>query len=177
MRSLGVALGTGVASWAGTTRFMECGGGCDGIHPDEPIVVGAEALIAFADSINDTVRIECKLTSAFIADLLESFNENDPPPRAKLEVRQIDVEKYSGRRLVLRLLNVHALAGGGYTGPKWMDTSGELWDGPSLVASFESHATGGVGLTTCKSARSLSENSAGKIAEWLRSPGLEAKLK
>jgi hypothetical protein len=177
LRVVGASLGESVAGWAFQTRFMQCRDDCSGIHPDEPIAVGAQILIGDADAINDTVRDECRWPTAMVTKLVAAFNEDDPPPRAKLESRAIDIEKYLGRRLLLRVNNVHAAGGGGLSGPKWMDMSGELWDGKSLVASFESHSTSGRGLTMCRSVDSLSDSSADMIAKWLRSPTLDAKLR
>ena len=177
LRAVGASLGENVAQWVFETRFMQCRDDCGGIHPDEPIAVGAHVLIGDADAINDTVRDECRWPTAMVARLVTAFNEDEPRPRAKLESRAIDIEKYPGRRLVLRVNNVHAAGGGGLSGPKWMDMSGELWDGRSLVASFESHSTSGRGLTMCRSVDSLSESSADMIAKWLRSPTLDAKLR
>jgi len=176
LRAIGASLGESVAGWVAQTQFMTCGVDCVGIHPDEPIVVGAEVLIGDADAINDTVRNECRFTTAMVGLLVKTFNEYDPPPRAKLESRAIDIQQYSGRRLLLRVNNVHALGGGGWTGPKWMDMSGELWDGKTLVGNFVSHTSSGRGLTTCRSVDSLNESTADKIVEWLRSPTLGATL-
>ncbi|MBC7954655.1 MAG: hypothetical protein H7Y33_02125 [Cytophagales bacterium] len=178
LRTLGASLGESAADWAAQTRFMECGEGCAGIHPDETIVVGAEVVIDNTEAINDTVRNDCRWPTAMVSRLIKAFNESDdPPPRAKLESRPIDIEKYSGRRLVLRLNEVHALGGGGYTGPKWMTMSGELREGKALIANFESHSQSGRGLTTCRSVDSLSDSTTEMIVKWLRSPTLGAKLK
>ena len=75
--------------------------------------MGAEVLVGSVDAINDTVRNDCRWPTAMVSRLIKAFNESDdPPPRAKLESRPIDIEKYPGRRLVLRLNEVHALGGG-----------------------------------------------------------------
>jgi hypothetical protein len=177
LRGLGASLGENVAGWVSKMHFMECRDDCDGIHPDEPIAVGAQILIGRADALNDTVRNECRWPTAMVSLLLKTYNDNDPPPRAKLESRAIDIEKYPGRRLVLRVIDVHALAGGGWTGPKWMDMSGELWDGKTMVANFDSHTNSGRSLSTCGSVESLSESTADMIVEWLRSPSLGASLR
>lgn len=176
LRAIGVALGEGASDWASQTRFMECGEDCVGIHPDEPIAMGARILLGSVDAINETVRDECRWPTAMVGKLVKVFNESDPPPRARLESRAIDIEKYPGRRLVLRVNNVHALGGGGITGPKWMEMSGELWDGKNLVANFRSYTSSGRGLTTCRSVDSLSDSTADMIAQWLRSPSLGANL-
>ena len=176
LNKIGTSMGEDVGEWIAQTRFMACHEGCSGIHPDETIVVGDAILMGDADAINDTVRNECHWPTEMVSRLVKEFNGNDSPPRAKLESRRIDIEKYSGRRLVLRVNNVHALAGGGYTGPKWMDMSGELREGNVLVASFQSHATSGRGLTTCRSVDSLSDSTTEMIVKWLNSPSLDARL-
>ncbi len=139
-------------------------------------IVGKEVLIGDDDALNETVRRDCKFQTAIIGTLLTAFNDVDPPPRARLESGIVHPDAKTGRRLVLRVMNVHALAGGGWTGPKWMDLAGELYDGKTMVGSFESHTTSGRGLTTCRSVESLSESSADRIANWLRSPSLGARL-
>lgn len=176
LNKIGTSIGESTAEWISQTRFMECHEGCSGIHPDETIVVGEEILIGNADAINDTVRNECHWLTAMVSRIVNRFNENEPPPRAKLESRRIDIEKYTGRRLVLRVNEVHALGGGGITGPKWMDMSGELREGNLLVASFHSHTNSGRGLTTCRSLDSLSDSTTEMIVKWLNSPSIGAKL-
>lgn len=177
LRALGATFGKNAAQWAAQTRLMECRDDCSGIHPDETIVVGAQILLADAEAINDTVRDDCRWPTAMVSRLVKAFNEDDLRPRAKLESRPIDIETYPGRRLVLRVKDVHALAGGGLSGPKWMTMAGELREGKLLVADFESHSTSGRGLTTCRSVDSLSDSTTSMIVEWLRSPTLGAKLK
>jgi hypothetical protein len=106
-----------------------------------------------------------------------AFNDEDPPPRAKLESRAIDIEKYPGRRLVLRVNTVHAVGGGGFSGPKWMNASGEMWDGKSQVASFVFNTHTMTGFTTCKAVNSMISDSASSIAQWLRSPSVGARIR
>ena len=176
LNKTGTSIGESTAEWISQTRFMACRDNCTGIHPDETIVVGEEILIGNADAINDTVRNDCHWPTAMVSRIVKAFNENEPAPRANLESRHIDTQKYAGRRLVLRVNNIHALAGGGYSGPKWMDMSGELREGNLLVASFQSHSTSGRGLTTCRSLDSLSDDTTEMIVKWLNSPSIDAKL-
>jgi len=178
LRALGVSLAESAADWATQTSFMECRDDCAGIHPDEIIVVGAEVLAVSAGALSETVRDECRWPTTMMSRLVKAFNESDEPsPRAKLESRPIDIDKYPGRRLVLRVSDVHALGGGGLSGPKWMAMTGELREGNILVANFSSYSQSGRGLTTCRSVDSLSDSTAEMIVKWLRSPTLDAKLK
>lgn len=175
---LGTSLGKEVSDWVVRTPLAPCGDDCAGIHPDEPIVVGAEVLVTHAESVNDTVRQECSWLTDMVKRLARSFNEDrSPTPRAKLEPRAIDIQKYPGRRLVLRVNEMHALGGGGWSGPKWLSMSGELYDGKLLVGSFQSYTTSGRGFTTCRSVDSLSDHTVEMVADWLISPTLNADLR
>jgi hypothetical protein len=177
LKDAATAVGDGVAQWHKGRRFMACGEGCMGINPDETIVIGKEVLLVTPDAINSTVRDECRFRTEMVERLVKAFNGNDPPPRAKLEARTLDVLAYRGRRLILKVNDVHALGGGGITGPKWMDMSGELREGDTLVANFVSHTKSGRGLTTCRSVDSLSDATTYMIVEWLRNPTLDAMLR
>lgn len=176
LKETGTSIGESVGEWMSQTHLMTCGEGCAGIHPDETIVVGAEVLIGSTDAINDTVRNDCHFQTTLVTRLVEAFNGGDPPPRAKLESRPVDIEKYTGRRLILRVHNVHAVGGGGFSGPKWMDMSGELREGNALVGSFHSHTSSGRGLTTCRSVDSLTDSTVDMIVKWLNSPSLDSRL-
>ncbi|MEN3110009.1 hypothetical protein ACFONG_12270 [Uliginosibacterium paludis] len=176
LNGIGASLGESAGEWMSQTRLPTCAEGCTGLHPDEPIVVATEVLIAHADAINDTVRDDCQFQTALVTRLVKAFNESDRPSRARLEARSIDIEQYSGRRLILRVNNVHALGGGGFSGPKWMNMSGELRDGKLLVGSFHSHTTSGRGVTTCRSVDALIEKTVELISEWLSDPVIDADL-
>lgn len=176
LNEIGTSIGESAGDWLSQTHLMTCGEGCTGIHPDETIVVGAEVLIGNADAINDTVRNDCHFQTTLVTRLVEAFNAGDPPPRAKLESRNIDIEQYTGRRLILRVNSVHAIGGGGWSGPKWMDMSGELREGNVLVGSFHSYSTSGRGLTTCRSVDSLTDSTVDMIVQWLNSPSIGSQL-
>lgn len=177
LKSIGTYLGGDIGKWVEPARFMECGEACTGIHPDEPIVVGAEVLLGGPDAINSTVRDECRFQPKMAARLVEEYNGVDyPPQRAKLDPRAIDVEKYTGRRLILKVNDVHAVGGGGFTGPKWAVMSGEMREGDQVVASFSVKNTSGRGFTTCRSVDSLIDGLSWSIVQWLRGPTLGARL-
>jgi len=177
LRTVGTSIGENIGDWIAKTQFMECGDDCVGIHPDETIVIGVEALLAGPNAVNDTVRNDCRVSTAMVSKLVSTFNDEEPPPRAKLESRAIDIEKYPGRRLILRVNTVHAVGGGLFSGPKWMNSSGELWDGKSKVASFVFNTYATSGLTTCRAVNSMVSDSASSIADWLRNPSLDARLR
>jgi hypothetical protein len=54
-------------------------------------------------------------------------------------VTDADVSKLGGKVLTMKITQVHAIGGGGLTGPKWAAVHGELRDGGKLVGSFEAH--------------------------------------
>lgn len=172
------ALGERAGSWASAVRPMDCRSICTGMHPDEPIVMDTELLLAQPDAVNDKVRDDCRFHQAMVDRVVSTYNRRWPTPRAPLEARRVDIESWPGRKLVLRVHDVHALAGiWPMTGPKWMEVSGELREGDLLVGSFTYRSTAGSGVSTCRSMESMADDTAWKISEWLLGPSVGAELK
>ena len=179
--SLGKAaatLGERAGAWAGGLRPMDCREGCKGMHPDEPIVMDTLVALAQPDAINDKIRDDCRFHQALVDRVVSTYNRRWPTPRAPLEARPVDIENWPGRKLVLRVHDVHALAGiWPLTGPKWMEVSGELREGDLLVGSFTYVSHAGSGVSTCRSMESMADDTAWKISEWLLGPSVGAALK
>jgi hypothetical protein len=177
LKSIGASLGGEVGKWMQPASFMECGEGCTGIHPDEPIALGAEVEFTNPEAVKESIRNECRFPAKLVDQLLNDFNRIDyPPQRAKLVV-QPELKDFKGRRLILRVHDVHALAGLSFTGPKWMTMSGELREGEVTVASFSTRvSTGRGGFTVCGTVDSLSDSTVWLIVQWLRGPTLGANL-
>jgi hypothetical protein len=177
LRALGKSLGESAGNWMFETNFPQCQTECTDIHPDESIAIGQQILLDSEDAISEQARDGCHWPTAMVSKVIEAFNQGDPPPRAKLELRAGDIERVPGRRLVLRVNNMHAVGGGGFSGPKWLAMSGQLLDGKLLVGSFEAQTTTmRGGLTTCRTVDSLSDSATSMIVDWLRSPSIGSKL-
>lgn len=175
LRGLGEKIGGELADWVEDTKFPTCSGTCVGIHPDEPIFTAPQVVEANSDAVNDTVK-GCGWLSYMVKKVAKEFNENDPIPRAKLKIADAAGTTSLGRKLTLRVDNIHVIGGGGFTGPKWISMLGELTDGGMLVGSFEAFTRDRNGLTTCGVLDSMSDSMADNIAKWLKAPSIGAKL-
>lgn len=81
----------------------------------------------------------------------------------------------SGRTLDLEITEVHAPAGGGFSGPKWMSVKGLLRDNGRRVAGFTAYrATTGGFLAgykgTCAIVGRCAKALGSDIAKWLKNP-------
>lgn len=171
------SLGERAGAWASAVRPMACGEGCAGMHPDEPIVMDTKLQMANPDAINSTVRDDCNFHPEVVERVVRTYNRRWPTPRAPLEAQAVDIENHPGRKLVLRVHDVHAFIGFWITGPKWMQVSGELREGDLVVGSFKYISTAGSGVSTCRSLYAMSDDVAWKISEWLLGPSMDAELK
>jgi len=84
----------------------------------------------YADGVgNDAVRQKC--------DWNEKLSENvAQSAEGGVSVTGQDLSQISGKILTMKVTDVHAIGGGGFTGPKWAQVRGELHDGDKLVGSF-----------------------------------------
>jgi hypothetical protein len=110
------------------------------------------------DVANETVRKECDWNGRVI-------------------VAEKNLDTTTGNKLVLVATNLHTLGGGPWTGPKWLVLEGKLMQGDKLLGNFEvRRQTIGGSYRACSTLESLSEEIADDILEWLKAPGLNARL-
>lgn len=122
------------------------------------------------DVANDDVRKECDWNTTMPRYLAA---ESD----GRVIVAENKSNTNTGKRLVLVATNLHTLGGGGWTGPKWLVLEGKLMQGDKLLGNFEvRRQTIGGSFRACSTLESLSEEISDDILEWLKQPGLNAKL-
>ncbi len=122
------------------------------------------------DVANDDVRKECDWNTTMPRYLAA---ESD----GRVIVAENKSSTNTGKRLVLVATNLHTLGGGGWTGPKWLVLEGKLMQGDKLLGNFEvRRQTIGGSFRACSTLESLSEEISDDILEWLKQPGLNAKL-
>lgn len=123
----------------------------------------------YADGVGtDEVRTKCDWNSK-LSEEIAHYAETP------VSITDMDVSQLSGKVLVMRIVNVHAIGGGGFTGPKWAAVHGELRDNGKLMGSFDAHQNSSVGLTTCGALDHLAKELGDDIADWLKDPTLNAK--
>lgn len=135
-------------------------------------VVQVASLIPYQsdDVANEDVRKECDWNTTMPRYLAE---ESD----GRVKVADKNLDATTGKRLVLVATNLHTLGGGGWTGPKWLVLEGKLMQGDKLLGNFEvRRQTINGSFRACSTLESLSEEISDDILEWLKAPGLNAKL-
>ena len=88
-----------------------------------------------------------------------------------------NLDAATGKKLALVATHLHAIGGGGWTGPKWLVLQGKLMDGKTLLGNFEvRRQTIRGSMRACGTLETLSEKITEDILEWLKAPGMNAKL-
>jgi len=176
LQEMGGDIAEELAEWLNDGKFADCGAGCAGIHPDDPIFLDPQIQIVDKDAINDTV-VECGWLKYMPGKVIKAVNESEHSLRAKLQLAEGDIAKVSGRKLTLKVSNIHVLGGGGFTGPKWISMQGDLTDGSLLAASFEiKYLIKSSKFSACGVLEAGSEGLSEEIALWLKGPRLNSKL-
>lgn len=129
--------------------------------------------IAFADgATSQKVQDECGLQRD-IPKFIAAY--------AKDGVTLVENFDTAGRRLELTITNAYAPGGGAWSGAKWVEVSGTLYQGDQQVGSFISsrYSTGGMfgGFKgTCSIVGRCGKVIGKDIAAWLKNPSENAKL-
>jgi len=135
-------------------------------------VVQVSSLIPYQsdDVAKEAVRKECNWNST-----MPSYMAAKSDGRVKVAEQNLDA--VTGKKLVLVATHLHAIGGGGWTGPKWLVLSGKLMQGNKLVGNFEvRRQTIRGSMRACSTLETLSEEITEDILKWLKEPGLNAKL-
>jgi hypothetical protein len=122
------------------------------------------------DVANEAVRKECDWNTTMPHYLAEESE-------GRVQIAEKNLDATTGKKLVLIATNLHTLGGGPWTGPKWLVLEGKLMQGGKLLGNFEvRRQTIRGSYRSCSTLESLSEEIADDILEWLKAPGLNAKL-
>jgi len=135
-------------------------------------VVQVSSLIPYqSDAVgNEAVRKECDWNTTMPRHMAE---ESD----GRVKVAEQKLDMVTGKKLLLVATHLHTIGGGPWTGPKWLVLEGKLMQGEQLLGNFEvRRQTIGGSFRACSTLESLSEEITDDILEWLKAPGLNAKL-
>ncbi len=156
-------------NWLSEGEFPICHQGCVGIHPDDPIVVDT-IVEAKADVLADEIKSECHWQTYMPSDIISRFNAQNPRPRALLQKGKTEGVK-TGRRLYLTVNDLHVIGGAGFSGPKWIQMEGVLYDGGLRLGGFSAEYSTKLGKwTTCSQLKAMSDELVEKIVDWLDNP-------
>ncbi|GAA5171660.1 hypothetical protein [Viridibacterium curvum] len=185
MGALATNLAKDTAEWLTLNRLPDCGPQCTGLHPREPIAIGAQPLFPSGDFVKSLGK--CDWLTSVMPDLSETLNDESEdrmkdkePTGAGLlpittKIAQEDIVDYKGRRLVLRFDKLNLKPANPQDNAS-TDLTAELHDGPMLVAARRfSNDTSFHGSTLCKTMARLGDRAMGDVVKWLmKDPGLPA---
>lgn len=119
---------------------------------------------------NESVRKECKWNTTMPLYFAEES-------KGRVKVEESNLDTVTGKKLLLVATHLHTIGGSSWTGPKWLVLEGRLMQGDQLLGNFEARRQTIRGsFKACSTLESLSEDIADDILDWLKSPGLNAKL-
>ena len=88
-----------------------------------------------------------------------------------------DMTTVTGKKLIITATHVHAIGGGGFSGPKWITLEGKLTENGKLLGNFQlKRTTGGGGLRFggCKILEYISKALTQDVLKWLKNPQIMA---
>lgn len=140
------------------------------VHADEKIMISATIPYENSDTANDDIRKDCDWNQKLAQNIVKESNSS-------VEVTDKDLTKFSGKKLVIMIDQVHSIGGGGFTGPKWAHIRGKLSEKGKVIGSFEAlRKTIGGTFRACATLDNLGEELGGDVAGWLKNPTMDAKL-
>lgn len=122
-------------------------------------------------NVPEKVKAECGLAAKLPAAIQQSA-----------DVELVDkVDTKAASALELAITEVHAPGGGAFSGPKWMEVQGKLYESGKLVGTFRAkrYSTGGVfgGFKgTCPIIGRCAQVIGKDIGQWLQAPAMNSEL-
>ena len=135
-------------------------------------VVLVSSLIPYEkdDTAGENVRKECDWNATMTRYLAKESG-------GRVKVAEQNIDGVTDKKLLLAATHLHTAGGGNWSGPKWLVLEGKLMEGGKLLGNFEvRRQTIRGSMRGCGTLTSLSEEIAGDILEWLKTPSLNAKL-
>lgn len=118
---------------------------------------------------SDALRTQCNWNTQLSADLVKDTH-------GQVVATDQDLAMPTGATLHMTIINVHAIGGGHFSGPKWAVVKGELRNHGRLLGSFTARRETSRGFTACSSLNYVGKAIAADVADWLKAPVLDAHL-
>lgn len=137
---------------------------------EEVVLVPAFIPYQKDDVTNETIRKECTWNTGMPQYLAKKSE-------GRVQVAEKNIDAAADKKLMLVATHLHSIGGGSWTGPKWLVLEGKLLEKGKLIGNFEARRQTIRGsMKSCGTLESLSEEIGDDILEWLKNPGLNAKL-
>jgi len=142
----------------------------------DPIPLPKTVPFAKGISVPDAVKAECQLPEK-TAQFVKEFSEGN----MQVSVSDNVSAKTPGKALVMQIVDVHGTGGGAWSGAKMVATEGTLYDNGKVIGSFKATRYSGGGAFggykgTCSILGRCTKAIGKDVAEWLKSPSMNAKL-
>lgn len=137
--------------------------------PTEQVTI--PSVIPYADGVGtDDLRTKC--------DWNTNLSKNIVAYSKKQAVASTeDLSKVAGATLSLTITDVHAVGGGGMSGPKWGTITGELKKDGQVTGTFVAkRSTIGGGWSACGTLNDIGKALGKDIAKWLKKPSMNATI-
>jgi hypothetical protein len=170
--SLSVALANDFADWLAPIRLPECDVNCSGLHPTEAVMISRFPRFRTPDAPG--IISQCSWLKEAMPKLRKDF-ENTPGMRLKITFD--DIERHTGRRLLLRFGKIDVEPADPQARP-YAELRAELHDGPMLVAGKFFTKTARPAGSECGTLARLGDDLLDDIQDWLHAgPTLPADWK
>jgi hypothetical protein len=158
---------------AGTVLFMLAG--CAGNPaaqapapaapvPAVPLVISARA--PYEGHVSEPARKQCDMDRK-VPEIL----------RAAIGAAVLsETAPMTGRYLDLKIKEIVAVPGGGFSGPKSITVQGTLYDSGSRIGSFTARRAERLGNHVCVMLANAAAEMGGDVRAWLASPGNESRI-
>jgi len=135
-------------------------------------IVLVSSLIPYenADTASEDVRKECNWNTTMPGYLARKS-------KGLVQVAEQSIDAVTGKKLMIVATSVYTTGGGRFSGPKWLTLEGKLTEEGKLLGTFQARRrTSSGSMRACGTLDSLSEDLAGDILRWLKTPSLNANL-
>lgn len=160
-----------LVAWAGFATLSGCAGGPAAEAPAAPAPASAaplaiSVLAPYDGHVSGPARRDCSMDRK-VPEILKGeigaavLSETAPP---------------TGRYLDLKITEIVAVPGGGFSGPKTITVSGTLYDTGARVGSFVAKRSERIGNHVCLMLSGAAAEIARDVRGWLASPGNESRL-
>ncbi len=137
---------------------------------EDTVLVPALIPYQSADTAGEEIRRECNWNTTMPKYLAKES-------RGRVQVSEKNIDDAADKKLMLVATHLHSIGGSSWTGPKWLVLEGSLLEKGKLIGNFEARRQTIRGsYKSCGTLESLSEDIGDDILEWLKNPGLNAKL-
>ncbi|GAA5171664.1 hypothetical protein [Viridibacterium curvum] len=164
---LAVNLGLDLSEWLATNRLPECGPDCSGLHPQEPVALGAHPLFPTSPEPPQDVRGCAWLREASQNLRVEMADKDDDESGLRSFVIVPDVLAHKGRRLVLRFVKLELRPPLDSQRLPSAELTAELYDGPMLIAANRFNASVMSAFTQCGTLTRLGDAMYPGLRRWL----------